>query len=105
MELNAIASQVVSIAVSAVCGWLLAQMSSIHKRDEAIFAGMKAVLRREIVDAYQEYVVNAEPLSIERKQEVGDCYAAYAELGGNGLGEQLYKEFCEVPVIVLSSGK
>lgn len=93
---NPIASQVISIIVAAVCGWLGASVSRLKKRDAALYEGMRAVLRRELVDDYERYVQHEDPLTIERMQEIHDCFAAYEALGGNGTAAQLYRELSEL---------
>lgn len=95
---NPITSQIVSIIVAAVCGWLGAQVSRIRKKDEALYCGMKVLLRAALNDAYEAYVTEQHPLSLERKREIDEAYEAYAALGGNGTGMQLYEELCEVPI-------
>lgn len=93
---NPITSQVISIIVAAVCGWLGASVSRLKKRDAALYEGMRAVLRRELVDDYERYVQHEDPLTIERMQEIHDCYAAYAALGGNGTAKTLYDELAKL---------
>lgn len=98
MLTNPIAAQVVSIIVAAVCGWLGARFSMLRKRDEALYCGMRVLLRSSLNDAYVYYVTDQHPLSLERKREIDEAYEAYAALGGNGTGRQLYEELCEIPV-------
>lgn len=99
---NPVTSQVISIVVAGICGWLAASAGALRKRDAALYEGIKAVLRRELVDDYERYIANAEPLSIERRQEIDDCYKAYAALGGNGTGAQMYEQLKAVPIQVLT---
>lgn len=95
---NPIIAQIISIIVAAVCGWLGARFSMLRKRDEALYCGMKVLLRAALNDAYEAYVTEQRPLSLERKREIDEAYEAYAALGGNGTGMQLYEELCEIPV-------
>lgn len=95
---NPITSQVISIIVAAVCGWLGAQVTRLRKKDEALYCGMKVLLRATIADAYETYVTNQTPLSMERKREVDEAYEAYAALGGNSTGKHMYEEICEIPI-------
>lgn len=98
---NPIASQVIGIGVAAACGYLGAQVKRLSARDAALYEGMKAVLRRELVDDFEAYVVEGHPMSIERKREVDECYHAYRELGGNGTGAQMYEKICDVKIQLL----
>lgn len=95
---NPITSQIVSIIVAALCGWLGAQMTRLRKKDEALYCGMKVLLRSALNDAYEEYVTAGKPLSLERKREIDEAYEAYAALGGNSTGKQMYEELCELPI-------
>ena len=95
---NPILAQIISILVAAACGWLGAQVSRLRRKDEALYCGMKVLLRAALNDAYEAYVTEQHPLSLERKREIDEAYEAYAALGGNGTGMQLYEELCEVPI-------
>lgn len=98
---NPIASQVIGIGVAAACGYLGAQVKRLSARDAALYEGMKALLRRQLVDDFEEYVVDGAPMSIERKQEIADCYAAYHALGGNGVGDEMYVKLSNVKMEVV----
>lgn len=98
---NPIASQVISIIVAAVCGWLGASVSRLKKRDAALYEGMKVILRSSIMDAYDKYVVASAPLTVERKREIDEAWAAYSALGGNGTGRQMYEDICELPIAIV----
>lgn len=95
---NPIIAQVISIVVAAACGWLGARFSMLRKRDEALYCGMRVLLRSSLNDAYVYYVTDQHPLSLERKREIDEAFDAYSALGGNGTGMQLYEELCEVPI-------
>ena len=98
---NPIASQVIGIGVAAACGYLGAQVKRLSARDAALYDGMKALLRRQLVDDFERYVVDGVSMSIERKQEITDCYAAYHALGGNGVGAEMYDKLKNVKVQVV----
>lgn len=95
---NPIIAQVISIVVAAVCGWLGAQVSRMRRRDEALYCGMKVLLRSSLADAYDAYVTQQKPLSLERKREIDEAFEAYSALGGNSTGRQMYEEICELPI-------
>ena len=40
-------------------------------------------------------------MSIERKQEIADCYAAYHALGGNGVGDEMFAKLSNVKMEVV----
>lgn len=97
---NSIGMQVLSLAVAGVCGWLVARVRQLNRRDAALYSGMKALLRKELMNDFETYVVNKRPLSVERKREIDECYEAYSALGGNGTGKQMYEKLCNVKVQV-----
>lgn len=98
---NPIIGQLVSIAIAAACGYLGATATRLKARDAALYDGMKAMLRRELLDDFEAYVAGDRPLSLERKREIDECYAAYKALGGNGTGAQMYAKICDVKIQLL----
>lgn len=61
----------------------------------------KALLRKDLVDAYEKHVVDGKPLTVERKHEITEGYEAYAHYGGNGTGSDMFKAICEVPMVIV----
>ena len=101
---HTIAMQLVSLAVAAlfgaVTGFLGSRLRRITERDRAIEDGVRAILRRELMDDFERYVERGEPISMERRREVDECFAAYAALGGNGTGRTAYERICSCHVNV-----
>ena len=97
-----IIQQLVSLAVAAafgvVTGFLGSRLRRITERDRAIEDGVRAILRRELMDDFEEYVQGGTPLSMERRREIDECYAAYAALGGNGTGKTAYERICALHI-------
>ena len=90
--------QILGIVVAGACGWLASQVARLSKRDSALYEGMKVILRSSLADAYEMYVTEQRPLTLERKREIDEAWEAYAALGGNGTGRQMYAELCERPI-------
>lgn len=98
-----IAMIAVSEAISALIGALVAGIivrvkstaKTASKEMRAIKLGVKAMLRKEIVDAYQYYIVEGHKMTLERYQELKESYEAYLALGGNGIAKRLFKEIEE----------
>ena len=63
--------------------------------ERAMEVGMRCLLRQEIVDAYEKFIVDEKPISVERKREVIEAYEAYHDLGGDGLITDMYEEIKE----------
>lgn len=61
----------------------------------------KAILRKDLVDAYEKHVIDGAPLTVERKHEITEGYETYAHWGGNGTGRDMYEAICELPVTIV----
>lgn len=95
---NPVFAQITSICVAGICGWLAAQLRGLKRRDEALYAGMRVLLRAQLFDAYDAYCVRGEKLSFERKEEVEQAWAAYSALGGNGVVTKMHESVMALPV-------
>ncbi len=71
-------------------------MRSMHKRQKAEDLALEAILRRMIIEAYAEHVVDSAPMSLNRKQEIEDMSEAYFGLGGNGTAKRQVEELMQV---------
>lgn len=83
-----IADQVVSLIIAAAMGGVLGIAGGIlishGKFMKALRIGLVNLLRKEILDAYEEYVVERHEMSHERGHELYEIYEAYELCGGNG---------------------
>lgn len=99
---DAIIAQLVSLAVAAAfgaaTGYLASRLKRITARDRAIEEGVKAILRHELMDDFETFVIEGETLTMERRREIDECYHAYAALGGNGTGKSAYDRICELHI-------
>lgn len=102
--MDAITAQLVSLTVSAVfgalVGYLGAKVRRLTARDKAIEEGIKSILRHELMDAYEMYVVRGAPLTMERRREIDECYHAYFALDGNGIGKTAYEAICDLDLTI-----
>ena len=109
MDPMKLAETEVTPALGGVVTWCVAAINRMGEagraserreleRDEALEEGLKALLRCNLVDSYDTYVLGDKRLSVERRTEIDRCYAAYTGLGGNGTGSELYRKIREVPV-------
>lgn len=87
--IDGISDQLITIVLTAVFGGVVGFASGIFlafgRFGKALRIGLRTLLRMEIIDAYQKYVVEDEEMSLERGQELDDAYQAYELAGGNGL--------------------
>ena len=99
----------VSEAVSALIGALVAGVivrmkstaRSASKDSRAMHDGMRVLMRKEVVDAYDKYVHLGHKLTVERRSEVDQAYNVYHALGGNGTITALYEEIKELDTFIV----
>lgn len=94
-----ILQQVISLAVAALfgvtTGYLGGKVRRLTARDRAIEQGIGIILRRQLMDDYEAYVINGEPLTVDKRREIDECWEAYHEgLGLNGSGAKAYEALC-----------
>ena len=90
-------------AFSALLAWVIASKKT-HTEDKkhqdeenkafqkAIADGVRSLLRKNIVDAYELYVVHHSPLTVERYHELDAQHSAYKGLNGNGTVDHMWDE-------------
>lgn len=72
------------------------RLKAEHKKNEAIAAGVQALLRESIVSSYNRYAeLGACP--IYAKESLKKMYAAYHGLDGNDVATELYKKLLAMP--------
>lgn len=92
MVVNQIILTVIAALASMGVGALAASLKKRTKQDIAAGNILKAIGRKEIVDAYQTFVVEGRRITVERFSEVNEIYEAYKALGGNGTAKRMYEE-------------
>lgn len=70
------------------------------KRQQAVEAGLQALLRNELIKSYREYEGKGE-ISILDKENMEHLFKEYKNLGGNGTVEQMYKEILNLPIKII----
>lgn len=87
---------VITGALGALGGFVMATYTKFAKQVRAAFKLAKAQGRKEIVDAYQAFVVEGRHMTVERHRELAETYEAYTALGGNGTARRLWEELEEI---------
>lgn len=64
---------------------------------EAMTAGMRSMLRSELISEHRKAHEQGGWCSLESKEYVERTYNAYHSLGGNGIGTSLYEEIMALP--------
>lgn len=87
-------------AAVAVLGWCYRSISARLKieqnKNEAIAAGVQALLRESIVNAYNKYSEKG-ACPIYAKESIKRVYSAYHGLDGNDVATELYRKLLAMP--------
>ena len=83
-------------ALGALGGFVAATYTKFSKQVRAALKLVKAQGRKEIVDAYQAFVMEGRHMTVERHRELAETYEAYTALGGNGTAKRLWAELGEI---------
>ena len=70
------------------------------KRQQAVEAGLQALLRNELIKSYREYEEKGE-ISILDKENMEHMFKEYKNLGGNGTVEQMMTELMALPIKII----
>lgn len=100
--LTSICTSLVSVAVGAVFGAALSRSKALLKSGKADQVILKGVARSQLEDWHRMYVMDGEPLSMKRHEEICELYGAYKAKGGNGTGDRLYEELMLVDIDVIA---
>lgn len=99
---SAVVAWAVPAVAGAVAGWAARALRSSRerrlaeeRRDAALVDGVVALLRGEIARAHQSCVVEGRPLGREGAEYLRRAYESYRRLGGNDVGEAMYRQIAE----------
>lgn len=77
---------------TGVAGYLAAAMRRRTKEERATAKVIKALARKEIMDAYELYVAQGRHMTVERLDQLTEVFEAYTALGGNGSAKRMYEQ-------------
>lgn len=87
---------VINIIVGAVISYLFASYRAKKKENNALKAGLQALLRDRIIQAYNHYVQDKGWIPIYAKESIDACYKSYEALGDNGVIDNLMQQINEL---------
>lgn len=91
-----VALTVITSVLSILVGWLLSAVKQqAHRADEerdALYAGVRALLRTELTEAHTLYVDRGAEMTLYQRENIVAIHAAYNALGGNDIGDKQYQE-------------
>ena len=79
---------------------LFKKIKENRERQNAVEAGLQALLRNELIRRYREYEEKGE-ISILDKENMEHMFKEYENLGGNGTVAQMYKEILNLPIKII----
>lgn len=87
-------------AITGVLGVLTAYLGTMYrikkKENDALKAGVQALLRDRIIQAYNHYVCEKGWVPIYAKESIDACYKSYEALGNNGVIDNLMQQLNEL---------
>lgn len=92
MEWHQILLPLLPSVVTGIFGYLVAMLRRRTKEDRATAQIIKALGRKEIMDAYQVYIVEGHHMTVVRFEQLTEIFEAYTTLGGNGTAKRMYEE-------------
>lgn len=98
IAITTLVSSLVGAAVSAALTRLKGAGKRAVDTDEAMKAGMRALLWREL-QVIHAHAVEQGGLTVAERRHLESVYRAYHALGGNGTGTRLYEDAMAMPVL------
>ena len=89
--ITTIITSIITTLLGALIGYLLKSLSKKSKKEKAEHEAVVALLRHEIVKAFEEHKAT-KTIPILLKESIMIIYAIYKSLGGNGFIKQLVDE-------------
>lgn len=87
---------VINIIAGAIISYLFALYRAKKKENNALKAGLQALLRDRIIQAYNHYVQDKGWIPIYAKESIDACYKSYEALGDNGVIDNLVQQINEL---------
>ena len=96
---------IINIIAGAVISYIFALYRAKKRENDALRAGVQALLRDRIIQAYNHYVCEKGWVPIYAKESIDACYQSYEALGDNGVIDSLMEQLNELPNYNLNGGK
>lgn len=96
---------IINIIAGAVISYIFALYRAKKRENDALRAGVQALLRDRIIQAYNRYVCEKGWVPIYAKESIDACYKSYEALGDNGVIDSLMEQLNELPNYNLNGGK
>lgn len=90
-------SHVVNLVLGGLISYVFAMYRQKKKENDALKAGLQALLRDRIIQAYNHYVNDKGWIPIYALESINACYKSYEALGENGVINGLMAQLNELP--------
>ena len=92
-----IISHVLNLVLGGVVSYIFALYRQKKKENDALKAGLQALLRDRIIQAYNHYVDEKGWIPIYALESINACYKSYEALGENGVINGLMEQLNDLP--------
>ena len=95
-SLDAALNSIINVISGCVITLLITMYKQKKKQNDALKAGLQALLRDRIIQAYNHYVHDKGWIPIYAKESIDACYKSYEALGDNGVIDNLMQQINEL---------
>lgn len=95
-SLDAALNSVINVVFGGVITLLITMYRQKKKENDALKAGLQALLRDRIIQAYNHYVQDKGWIPIYAKESIDACCRSYEALGDNGVIDNLMEQINEL---------
>lgn len=95
-SLDTALNSVINVISGGVITLLITMYRQKKKENDALKAGVQALLRDRIIQAYNHYVQDKGWIPIYAKESIDACYKSYEALGDNGVIDNLTEQINEL---------
>lgn len=95
-SLDTVLNSVINVISGGVITLLITMYRQKKKENDALKAGLQALLRDRIIQAYNHYVQDKGWIPIYAKESIDACYKSYEALGDNGVIDNLMQQINEL---------
>lgn len=92
-----IVSHAINLLLGGVASYAFALYRQKKKENDALKAGLQALLRDRIIQAYNHYVDDRGWIPIYALESINTCYKSYEALGENGVIDGLMEQLNDLP--------
>lgn len=95
--LENVCSSVLNVVATGAASYAFALYKAKKKENDALKAGLQALLRDRIIQAYNHYCDDKKWIPIYALESINACYKSYEALGENGVINGLVEQLNKLP--------